>query len=66
MKTGIVDGYLGRLKTIPCRYFEQSIKDSSPEYKFKCQFGNSQRRSSGLGGDHLREPGRSSWKKWQS
>jgi len=40
MKKGIVDGYLGRLKTIPCRYFEQSIKDSSPDYKFKCQFGN--------------------------
>jgi E3 ubiquitin-protein ligase makorin len=40
MKKEIVDGYLARLKTIPCRYFSQSAKDSSPEYKFKCQFGN--------------------------
>jgi E3 ubiquitin-protein ligase makorin len=41
-KTGVVERYLSRLKTIPCRYFEQSIKDSAaPEYKFKCQFGNS-------------------------
>jgi E3 ubiquitin-protein ligase makorin len=43
MKKEIVDGYLARLNTIPCRYFEQSIKDSDSstgEYKFKCQFGN--------------------------
>ncbi|CZR57860.1 uncharacterized protein PAC_07749 [Phialocephala subalpina] len=40
MKKEIVDGYLGRMKNIPCRYFEQSAKDSAPDYKFKCQFGN--------------------------
>jgi E3 ubiquitin-protein ligase makorin len=39
MKQEIVSGYLARLKTIPCRYFEQSIQDSVD--KFKCQFGNS-------------------------
>jgi E3 ubiquitin-protein ligase makorin len=41
MKKDIVDRYLGRLKTISCKHFEQSIKDSTPpNYKFKCQFGN--------------------------
>lgn len=40
MKNEIVNGYLGRLKTIPCQYFEKSIKDTSPNYKPKCQFGN--------------------------
>jgi E3 ubiquitin-protein ligase makorin len=41
MKKEIVDRYPGCLKTIPCKHFEQSIKDSTPpDYKFKCQFGN--------------------------
>lgn len=35
-----MEGYLERMKNIPCRYFEQSAKDSAPDYKFKCQFGN--------------------------
>ncbi len=41
MKKEIVDGYLGRLKTIPCRYFKESGDDTAPDYKFKCPFGNS-------------------------
>jgi len=43
MKKEIVNGYLARLKEIPCRYFEQSVKDSDSTagLKFKCQFGNS-------------------------
>ncbi|KUJ15113.1 uncharacterized protein LY89DRAFT_736168 [Mollisia scopiformis] len=39
-KKEISDGYLRRLKTIPCRYFEQSAMDTAPDYKFKCQFRN--------------------------
>lgn len=40
LKKEIVDVYLGRLKTIPCRYFEESIERTEPDYKFKCKFGN--------------------------
>lgn len=41
MKKEIVERYLGRLRTIPCKHFEKSINDSAPpDYKFKCQFGN--------------------------
>ncbi|KAF4624335.1 hypothetical protein G7Y89_g13833 [Cudoniella acicularis] len=39
-KKEIVDGYLSKLKTIRCRYFEESIEKSAPEFKPKCQFGN--------------------------
>jgi E3 ubiquitin-protein ligase makorin len=37
----IVDRYLTRLKTIPCKHFQRSIQESSPpEFKPKCPFGN--------------------------
>lgn len=39
-KKTITEGYLGRLKTIPCRYFEESARETAPEYKFKCPFTN--------------------------
>jgi E3 ubiquitin-protein ligase makorin len=41
MKMEIVDRYLTRLKTIPCKHFQRSIQESSPpEFKLKCPFGN--------------------------
>ena len=41
VKNQIVDGYLSRLKTIPCRYFQQSVEDSKRNFRPKCRFGNS-------------------------
>jgi E3 ubiquitin-protein ligase makorin len=39
-KKEIVERYLARLKTLPCRYFEESIKNSAPGFMPKCKFGN--------------------------
>jgi E3 ubiquitin-protein ligase makorin len=40
-KKAIVDRYLSRLQNIPCRYFEQSVEDTMPDFRPKCKFGNS-------------------------
>jgi E3 ubiquitin-protein ligase makorin len=39
-KKAIVDRYLSRLKSIPCRYFERSVECSMPNFRPKCKFGN--------------------------
>lgn len=41
-KQEIINGYLARLKTIPCQYFEASVKCRQESYAFKpvCRFGN--------------------------
>jgi E3 ubiquitin-protein ligase makorin len=41
-KQDIINNYLARLKTIPCRYFENSVKDQNEPSAFKpvCRFGN--------------------------
>ncbi|KAH8668280.1 hypothetical protein BGZ60DRAFT_515670 [Tricladium varicosporioides] len=39
-KQEIVIGYLAKLKTVKCMYFEDSIKKSAPRFKPECKFGN--------------------------
>jgi len=41
-KQEIINGYLDRLKRIPCQYFEESVKqqDGSSSFKPICKFGN--------------------------
>lgn len=41
-KQEIINHYLARLKTIPCRYFEDSVKQQHKSAAFKpiCKFGN--------------------------
>lgn len=33
-------GYLTKLKSVKCKYFEDSIKKSAPRFKPECKFGN--------------------------
>lgn len=41
-KQEIINDYLARLKTIPCRYFEESVKQQrqSSTFRLVCRFGN--------------------------
>jgi E3 ubiquitin-protein ligase makorin len=39
-KKEITAGYLEKLKIVPCRYFEESAKETAPDYKFQCPFTN--------------------------